>query len=193
MTIKFKSHMRRRFAFVLTVCQLTTFSGPLSTVCVGQETPGPTIDTAVESIPAPSAAQPSGPVFPAECQPAPTDSPLFTLNTDIRPRGQDGKTVAADQLPFNCAGVKPPEQRMMSVDLSCDSCYPGYCNILSLARFCHKPLYFNDDCVERCGCTHCCCQPAASAMCFYGRALLMPVTTFCECPCSCVASGGCCR
>jgi hypothetical protein len=185
--------MRQRTAAVYAIALLAMLTSAQSRDCVGQELPAPTIAAPVEQLPPSDTAQLNGPALPDECKPAPTDNPLFTLTTDIRPRTREGKLVAAEQLPFNCAGVKPVQQQIMSIDLSCDTCYPGYCDLLSMARFCHKPLYFNDDCLERCGVERCCCQPCASAMCFYGRAFLMPVTACCVCPCSCVPSGGCCR
>ncbi len=193
MTIKYPGHTRRCTATVFAVTLMAIFTSAQSQVCNGQELPPPATAEPIEQLPPSDAVQLNGPALPDECKPAPTDNPLFTLTTDIRPRTADGKLVAADQLPFNCAGVKPVQQRTMSIDLSCDTCYPGHCDILSLARFCHKPLYFNDDCLERCGIESCCCQPCASALCFYGGALLMPVRACCVCPCSCVPSGGCCQ
>jgi hypothetical protein len=163
-----------------------------SVVGFSQELAPPSNAGPVEQLPPAPNAQPIAPAVPDQCKPVPADPPLVAITTDIRPRTRDGKIVALERLPFNCAGVKPVQQQAMSIDLSCDTCYPGYCDLLSMARFYHKPLYFNDDCVERCGYKHCCCQPGASAMCFYGRALLMPVTACCVCPCSCVPSGGCC-
>ncbi len=183
------SRTRNRVVVALTVCQAAVLLSQMSVECLGLELFQATRDETVESIPAPT----NVPASPPECESAPADQPLWKLNTDIRPRTHDGQIITADRLPVNCAGLKPPEQRMMNVELSCNSCYPGYCDILSLARFCHQPLYFNDDCLESCGCESCCCQPARSAMCFYGRALLLPVTACWQCPCSCVRSGGCCQ
>jgi hypothetical protein len=161
-------------------------------ICYGQEIMPPANAGAVEQLPPAPNAQPISSAMPDQCQPVPVDPPLSAITTDIRPRASDGKLVAPEQLPFNCSGVKPVQQQMMSIGLQSDTCYPGYCDLLSMARFYHKPLYFNDDCLERCGVKRCCCQPSASAMCFYGRALLLPVTACCVCPCSCVPSGGCC-
>lgn len=193
MTTYHPCQMRRHSEAVLAIAVVAIFAGSQLQVCIGQEIPAPTATRPAEELPHSDAAQLNGPALPDECKPAPTDNPLFTLTTDIRPRTRDGQVVAADKLPFNCAGVKPVQQPMMSVDLSCDTCHPGYCDLLSMARFFHKPLYFNDDCLERCGVEHCCCQPCASAMSFYGGALLMPLRACCVCPCSCVPSGGCCH
>jgi hypothetical protein len=183
----------RRSAIVLAIALWATLMTVQSQFCVGQELPPPATTEPAEQLPPSDAAQLNGPTLPKECEPAPSDNPLFSLTTDIRPRTADGQLVADKDLPFNCAGVKPVPQQTMSIDLSCDTCYPGHCDLLSLARFRHKPLYFNDDCLERCGVEWCCCQPCASAMCFYGGALLMPARVCCVCPCSCVPSGGCCR
>jgi hypothetical protein len=193
MKTKHPRHIQRGAALVFAAALLAAFTGVRSPVCIGQDLPAPAGPAPVEQLPPSDAAQLNGPALPKECEPAPSDNPLFTLTTDIRPRTPDGEVVPADQLPFNCAGLKPIQQKVMSTNLSCDTCYPGYCDLLSMARFCHKPLYFNDDCLERYGVESCCCQPCASALCFYGGALLMPVRACCVCPCSCVPSGGCCR
>lgn len=183
---------RRYSGSVFTIVLVTCVSVTQLQNCIGQELLPPAASQSAEELPHSDAAQLNGPVMPKECEPAPTDNPLSTLTTDIRPRTRDGQLVPPEKLPFNCAGVKPVQQQAMNIDLSCDTCYPGYCDLLSMARFCHKPLYFNDDCLERCGVKSCCCQPCASAMCFYGGALLMPVRACFVCPCSCVPSGGCC-
>jgi len=193
MTTNYSCHTQRGAAKVIAIIVLATFTSVLPQVVVGQETMPPTSAESVAPLPPPDAAQLNAPAVPNECKDTPVDNPLFTLNTDIRPRTADGQLVADDKLPFNCAKLKPVQQQVMNIDLSCDTCYPGYCDLLSMARFCHKPLYFNDDCLERCGVESCCCQPCASALCFYGGALLMPVRAFYVCPCSCVPSGGCCR
>jgi hypothetical protein len=184
--------MRRHVATVFAVTLLTIFAAEQLSVCSGQELPPPSTPTPAEPLPQPEGAQLNGPALQDACEPAPTDNPPFKLTVDIRPRTSEGQLVADKDLPFNCAGLKQVQQRVMSTDLSCDTCYPRYCDLLGLARFCHKPLYFNDDCLERCGVEQCCCQPCASAMCFYGGALLMPIRAFYVCPCSCVPSGGCC-
>jgi hypothetical protein len=188
-------YRRRGASIVFALILLTISSSAFSPVCAGQEIPPPATPEPVGQLPLPDSAQLNGPAVPNECKEVPVDNPLFTLTTDIRPRTTDEhkQLVPDDKLPFNCAKLKPVQQHAMNINLSCDTCYPGYCDLLSMARFCHKPLYFNDDCLERCGVESCCCQPCASALCFYGGALLMPVRAFCVCPCSCVPSGGCCR
>ena len=191
MTKNYSWHAPRVAATMFACTLLIVLTTAQSQICVGQELPAPA-NAAPEPLPPSDAAQLNGPTL-KDCEPAPTDNPLFTLNVDISPRTSDGKLVANDQLPTNCAKMKLVQPQAMSIDLSCDTCYPGHCDILSLARFCHKPLYFNDDCLERCGVEQCCCQPCRSALCFYGGALLMPVRACFVCPCSCVQSGGCCR
>jgi hypothetical protein len=46
---------------------------------------------------------------------------------------------------------------------------------LDAARFCHRPLYFDDPYLERFGCRYHFFQPAASAAHFFGSALLLPL------------------
>jgi hypothetical protein len=117
--------------------------------------------------------------------------PLATLTTDIRPRDRAGEIVAGDALPVDCAQYVFTDERSLSLDLSCDTCRPKWCDVLQLANFCHRPLYFEEACLERCGMRSCCCQPAASALHFYGRALMLPVMAVCRCPCSCVPAQYC--
>jgi hypothetical protein len=75
--------------------------------------------------------------------------------------------------------------------------------------FCHRPLYFEDANLERCGyvvgkdcccCDWCCCcrgcgshlQPAVSAAYFFGTIPLLPYKMTVDCPCECVPSLGRC-
>ena len=92
------AHAVAGLQLALTVCQLTMLSSALPVDLHRAGTPGPTIATPVEPMPAAERAQSNGPAFPDVCEPAPTDNPLFTLTTDIRPRGLDGKLVAADAI-----------------------------------------------------------------------------------------------
>lgn len=121
------------------------------------------------------------------------DPPLSALSTDIQPRNSEGQIVSNDALPRNCAENRFTEKRYLPIDLACDSCRPRWCDVLGFAHFCHQPLYFEEVCLERCGVRSCCCQPTASAACFFGGALLMPVRAVCVCPCSCVPAQYGCR
>ena len=145
-----------------------------------------------EPLPRPIAQTESKESVPEACQPAPQDLPLSTLTTDIRPRDHEGQVVAGDALPVDCAQYVFTEERFASFDLSCESCRPRWRDVLQLAHFCHRPLYFEEALLERCGVRSCCCQPAASAVHFYGTALLMPVYAICQCPCTtCVPAQFC--
>jgi hypothetical protein len=192
MTVLSLSYRLNRFAVVFAACQIAAIWDAQSIHCIAEEIAAPSTSQFVEPIPTPSAQQAIVAELPPDCLPAPTTSPLQALNTDIRPRDHKGRLVDADRLPTNCAARIFTERRMVVFGSTCGSYSPCYCDVLGLARFCHQPLYFNDDCLERCGIEHCCCQPAASAGCFYGGALLMPLRVCCQCPCSCVPSGGCC-
>lgn len=120
------------------------------------------------------------------------DPPLSALSTDIQPRTADGQIVANENLPADCSQGVFTDKQYMQIDLACDSCRPRWCDLLGFANFCHNPLYFEEVCLERCGVRSCCCQPTASAACFFGGALLMPIRAVCACPCSCVpAHYGC--
>jgi len=122
-------------------------------------------------------------VPPDECMKI-VDPPLTALSTNIQPRNAEGQDVSNEKLPTNCAQSVFTEHTFMSIDLSCNSCSPRWCDVLGLAHFCHQPLYFEEKCLERCGQRSCCCQPSASAACFFGGALLLPFKAACACPCT---------
>jgi hypothetical protein len=200
MTSNFDLSNQRRFCLIFASYLLSSFASPTAVV-VAQEAANPIMESPAE-LPPPQNLPPAGDQnVPDRCQPVPYDKPLGQLDTDIQPRhaapavavGSQPTPIAASDLPYSCSAPNRSGRRTLNFALCCESCYPSYCDILALAHFCHRPLYFNDDCLERCGCQWCCCQPAGSAACFYGGALLMPVRAVCQCPCSCVPSGGCCR
>jgi hypothetical protein len=140
-------------------------------------------------MPAPQVEAKEAP--PPGCEAVPKDTPLSALNTDIRPRDREGQIVPADGLPVDCAQYVFTEERFLSIGLTCETCRPRWCDVLGLARFYHRPLYFEEVCLERCGVRACCCQPGASAVHFFGRALMMPVLATCVCPCACVPAQYC--
>jgi hypothetical protein len=156
--------------------------------------PGPTLVAQLpESLPPPTAEDAS---VPEGCPPAPKDTPLPELNVDIAPRylpGDDraGQLVPGDQLPPNCATQLTTDVTAAELDLSCISCQMSLCELLQLAQYCHNPLYFEERLLERYGIRSCCCQPLASAACFYGNALCLPAKMWRRCPCSCVPAHPC--
>jgi len=142
-----------------------------------------------DSLPPPTPA-PADPAVPEGCPPAPTDTPLPALNVDIAPRNLDGEIVPSDELPPDCAGYLFTDVRSANLDPSC-ACHMGLCEMLQLAAYCHNPLYFEERHLERYGARSCCCQPLASAVCFYGNALCLPAKMWRHCPCSCVPAHPC--
>ncbi len=60
------------------------------------------------------------------------------------------------------------------------------------ADFQHRPLYFQERCLERCGTHYGCLQNAVSAACFLGRTAVLPVRMLIQPPNDCVASDGDC-
>jgi hypothetical protein len=146
---------------------------------------------AAEPLPVPRMQAESTDSLPEQCKPAPVDLPLSELTTDVRPRDRERQVVSADALPVDCADHIFTEERFLSIGLSSDSCRANRCDVLRLAHFCHRPLYFEEECLERCGMKSCCCQPAASALHFYSHALLLPMKMCCVCPCSCVPAKYC--
>jgi hypothetical protein len=120
-----------------------------------------------------------------EC-PQRIDDPQAVLTVDIQPVERPGLIELDPQsLPKECpapvmagaptlfVGVEPASLRRWPV-------WQG-------AQFCHRPLYFEEACAERCGCT-CCCAPAASAAHFFGSAILLPLRMCRQCPGSCVCT-----
>jgi hypothetical protein len=143
-----------------------------------------------EPLPTPPAPTPVDRTAPEGCPPAPVDTPLLALNVDIAPRNLNGEIVPGDQLPPDCAGYLFTDMRSANIDSSC-ACHMGLCDLLQLAAYCHNPLYFEERHLERYGVCSCCCQPLASALCFYGNALCLPAKMWRHCPCSCVPAHPC--
>ncbi len=153
-------------------------------VCIAQEPE--TYDGTAESTETlpPPAAPDAG--LPEGCEPAPVDKPLVELTTDIRPRDEKGELVPDEKLPQGCAQYVFTDERYLPIELTCSSCQPSVCELLQLARFCHRPLYFEDAPLERWGIRACCFQPAASAAHFYCNAVVLPIKMMRQCPCECV-------
>lgn len=150
-----------------------------------------------EPLPSPSATQKAATGMPDYCQPVDPDPHLSELTVDISPRAVDkagqvirDELVPSDMLPADCAkyaiGSEPAQVMVTDGPSGLRTC-----DLLPYARFCHHPLYFNDEGLERYGIRSCCVQPAASAARFYGGALLMPLRVFYRCPCSCVSTPPC--
>jgi hypothetical protein len=185
---------RRRFAGVMLALQPIAVSLLIVAACADGYSSRQWFAQAIEPLPLPQMQAGTRESLPEGCKPAPEDLPLSELTADIRPRNpQDREVVLGETLPEDCAAHVFTEAQFLSIGLSCDSCRAKWCDVLRLANFRHKPLYFEEPCLERCGLPYCCCQPAASAVHFYGTALLMPVNVFCVCPCSCVPAQYGCR
>jgi len=164
----------------------------LTAACVAQDDVGPhLLAQSSELLPAPGPNTVANVELPAECQPVPPDPPLSALSVDVEPRNRNGQIVAREQLPENCAVNVVGQAQFPSVPIGCASCRPSLCELLQPAQFCHQPLYFDDDCLERYGVRACACQPAASAVVFYGDALLLPVKMLRQCPNDCVRTHTC--
>jgi hypothetical protein len=101
--------------------------------------------------------------------------PLGTLTVDVTPIERPGQVTLSGDRPADCfsyAFGEPP-----SVFLGGEPSGPP-CDFLQICcgwQFCHRPLYFEERCLERYGVRTCFCQPGASALHFYCTALLLPV------------------
>src|SRR3954463_8904754 len=104
---------RRAAAYVLTITLLAVLTAAQSPVCVGQVLPAPTPATPAE-LPPGTTTQSEGPKIQQSCDPAPSDSPLFMLTADIRPRMLDGKLAEKNDLPINCSGLRPVQQQVVN-------------------------------------------------------------------------------
>src|SRR3954467_3570393 len=127
------SHKVHQSAIVVAIVLMAGFNTAKSQYCAGQELPAPAqapATTAPESLP--DGAQLNGAQLPEGCD-VPSDTPLFALTTDIQPR-IDGKPVPNQNLPVSCSKSKFVPRQTMSIDLSCNTCRPGYCDLLSMAR-----------------------------------------------------------
>ena len=110
------------------------------------------------------------------CQKLLVDVPISQLTVDIRPRDpeDDGHIVPEETLPEDCnrylriPAMYSSSVLLMARDRGLLRGWPG-------AQFCHRPLYFEDACLERSGVCHGCLQPSISGINFYGTALLLPV------------------
>ncbi len=102
------------------------------------------------------------------------DVPISQLTVDIRPRDLEGHVVPQETLPEDCNTYLSIPAMYSSSDLLMARgrgllrCWRG-------AQFCHRPLYFEDICLERWGICHSCLQPAISGIKFFGTALLLPM------------------
>jgi len=122
-----------------------------------------------------------------DCSPLPNDPPLFSLTVDITPR-VDG--VPSEDLPIQCPSYSLSGNMLQPCLESGSFCYRvPYC--WESARFFHKPLYFEDWCLERCGETYCCCQPLISAIHFFGGVVILPLKIGLHPACRCVRTPAC--
>jgi hypothetical protein len=134
--------------------------GPVFRIAQQTNEPAP---TAVGELPA-----------PVDCKPFNLE-PLSSLSVDISPIDQPGQITLGAERPQGCFSYvlgEPP-----AIFLGGEPRGPD-CDLLRICcgwQFCHRPLYFEERCLERYGCRTCCCQPAASALHFYGTALLLPI------------------
>lgn len=112
---------------------------------------------------------------------------------DIRPRtiGDDDATlISSDQLPTDTSGLERQDSvprliQLYQADLLMRDIWSG-------ASFCHRPLYFEDQRLERCGSIgtalrH--CPSVHSGVHFFWKASSLPISLVIDPPCECVRSG----
>jgi hypothetical protein len=79
------------------------------------------------------------------------DPPLSALAIDIRPRDADGRLVPANNTPPGCWQQTGKEGPPQFIGGGLGRCHWNCHDLLQLARFCHRPIYFEDVALERCG------------------------------------------
>lgn len=118
--------------------------------------------------------------------------PINDLTASMKtPVGPDGSSRDAAELvaPEDCA------QKYFESFGSFDGSQREWADLTPLGMpfvFCHRPLYFEDANLERCGYSSCCCQPLISGAYFFGTIPILPYKMALECPCECVRSKGRC-
>ncbi len=86
-----------------------------------------------------------------------SDLPLGSLTVDARPRKADGNLVNLAQLPAGCWESSPLAANIgvIFMDGNCGWHIDLSREVLELARFCHRPLFFEDVSLERYGVSNC--------------------------------------
>jgi hypothetical protein len=180
---------RREIASVCLAFLFVAASVMSTAVCIAKEDGPYFIAQAPEPLPPPGSVVASEEGLPEGCERL-IDPPLWELTTDIRPRDAEGQLVASEELPEDCAQYIFTDVGVPAFELACPTCRPSLCQLLGPARFCHRPLYFEDVLLERYG-VRTCCQPVVSALRFYAGALALPLSMTRQCPNSCVRSHPC--
>lgn len=120
-----------------------------------------------------------------DCTPV-TDLPLRELTVDTQPESQIAQQrLKPNSAPTICAAPILSNSRTVELGTSpSEACtwplWPG-------AQFCHRPLYFEEPCLERCGYVRC-CQPVVSTANFFCNAALLPLKMYRQPCCSCEAT-----
>jgi len=136
---------------------------------------------------APVLAQEAGRESTRSRRPAVFDPPLSALTVDAAPRLRNGQYADPEGLPASRWADSGREGPAKFIDGSATCPLPGCRDLLQLARFYHRPLYVDDDALERYGDGG--CLPCVGAVGeFMLDAALLPVRLICTPPCACVLS-----
>jgi len=135
---------------------------------------GPTFRLAQQDNDRPPTPPTELPPASNDCQPFELE-PLSSLGVDTEPVDRPGQIELTGDRPEDCFSYAVGELPTIYVGWGAG---PQQCDFLQACcgwQFCHRPLYFEERCLERYGCRTCCCQPGASAIHFYSTALLLPI------------------
>ena len=133
------------------------------------------------------AAEPGDETIPEGNRSCPllNDPPLSALAVDIRPRDADGQLVPESDTPAGCWEPSSMEGPTLFMGGAPVRRSWGCHDLLQLARFYHRPLYFEDAAVERYGLVPSC--PAVHSVAkFACDLLLFPGRLIVQHPHSCV-------
>jgi hypothetical protein len=120
------------------------------------------------------------------------DTPLAMLTVDVQPVERPGQVQLSAVRPKDCGSYALGGVPATTLFLGGNCSSAGLdLSVACQGQFCHRPLYFEERCLERYGCRSCCCQPVASALHFYGSALWLPISMWRQCPCSCSECSPC--
>ena len=125
-----------------------------------------------------------------DCEPALHDAPLSMATVDISPRDLEGQLLFEADLPTDCNKYRDTPTMYSALEASAPAA-PCLLRSWASAQFCHRPLYFEERALERCGVSHGVWQTPKSAVRFFGGTVLLPLKMWCLPPCTCVKTPAC--
>jgi hypothetical protein len=110
----------------------------------------------------------------------PVNEPAHRLTVDVTPRDSEIPITLDPLRPTDSAKARFAGEPSIFIEGSLRDCDLVSSGLLQPAQFCHSPLYFDDDPLERYGCCHAHCQVGASAFHFFGGVLALPIKMYAQ-------------